>query len=232
MHRGPYATSYWLAKANQVGEPPGPDSRLAMAPQNAKCFGISVPSLDLCVYCTRQRSLQPHYPLSRFRVPHPPRLVWRLGSLAAWLLRCFVAASLAAWLPTCLTRPLSYTCPEESHRLGRGSGRVGMLPKADPGREAWKARSSADESGFQCISAGTSPPGLSTPGWEGTATVSSSNVQLPRVLIRLAVSAHMVVQVYLPQFPGQSVLPFLPCPFPALSPPASARSWKPEPGRS
>ncbi|KAH6985968.1 hypothetical protein BKA56DRAFT_300759 [Ilyonectria sp. MPI-CAGE-AT-0026] len=45
-----------------------------------------------------------------------------------------------------------------------------MLPKADPGREAWKARSSADESGFQCISAGTSPPGLSTPGWEGTAT--------------------------------------------------------------
>lgn len=45
-----------------------------------------------------------------------------------------------------------------------------MLLKADPGREAWKARSSADESGFQWTSAGTSPPELSTPGWEGTAT--------------------------------------------------------------
>lgn len=127
MHRGPYATSYWPAKANQVGGPPGPDSRLAMAPQNAKCFGISVPSLDLCVCTVPANDPYNLITPSRDSECHTRHAwfgglaAWLSGGLAAPLLRCCFAGGLAAYLSH---TPVELHMPRRVTALGVGVGEL------------------------------------------------------------------------------------------------------------
>lgn len=199
-------------QANQAGGPPEPDSRLAMAPQNAKCFGISaVPPAwtSVCVL------YPPAIPTTSLPPLETPSATPATPGLASWLFGG-LAASLLRWLLGCLSHtPVELHMPREVPPPWAWEWESWNAAKGDPGREAWKARSSADESGFQCISAGTSPPGLSTPGWKGTATggqFKRSIAQGADSPCRICPQGSTCVPAPVSRPVG---VPPLPCPFPS-----------------
>lgn len=210
MHRSPYATSCWPAKANQAGGPPGPDSGWQWLPrmQNAS-VSVSPAWTSACVL------YPPAIPTTSLPPLEIPSATPATPGLAAWLFGG-LAASLLRWRLGCLPHtPVELHMPRKVPPPWAWEWESWNAAKGDPGREAWKARSSADESGFQCISAGTSPPGLSTPGWEGTATggqFKRSIAQGADSPCRICPQGSTCVPAPVSRPVG---VPPLPCPFPS-----------------